>query len=338
MTPQLLILMAEALAVYALVLGAHALRRRFGLAHFYALIGGLTAVMSWVTDANVVVEVEGISFWVGSTVFYTSILLGAFVVYVFDGPRATRIAISTVVGVSILVPVIALVLHLQAAAGGAGPLVQLPTPSLRINAASVFATLADLVFLGVAWEILGRPAFRMHLALRAFLTLLGVMWLDVILFASGAFGGTPEYFNIMAGTFLSRFVVSVFAFPVLFAYLAWQRGKTGVEMVDRPVLAILSEVAEVRRELTRAQEEIEHRKRIEAEKEELIRELREVLSEVKTLRGLLPICAHCRKIRNDQGFWERIETYIEERSDARFSHGICPDCVREFYPELADED
>ena len=69
--------------------------------------------MSWVTDAGVRVEVMGVTFMVGSTVFYSSLLLSIFVVYVFDGPRATRIAISTIVGVSIFVPIIALALHLQ---------------------------------------------------------------------------------------------------------------------------------------------------------------------------------------------------------------------------------
>jgi hypothetical protein len=86
---KVLILIVEAMVVYFLVLGAHSLRHRFGPVHFYALIGGITAILSWVTDAGVAVDVGGITFVVGSTVFYTSSLLGVFVVYVFDGPRAT---------------------------------------------------------------------------------------------------------------------------------------------------------------------------------------------------------------------------------------------------------
>ncbi|MEW6221544.1 MAG: hypothetical protein AB1634_18705, partial [Thermodesulfobacteriota bacterium] len=101
MKNDLLVLLLEAMVVYFLVLWTHSLRHRFGPVHFYALMGGITAVMSWVTDAGLQVEVAGITFVVGSTVFYTSLLLGVFVVYVFDGPRATRIAISTVVGVSV---------------------------------------------------------------------------------------------------------------------------------------------------------------------------------------------------------------------------------------------
>ncbi|MDF1578971.1 MAG: DUF3365 domain-containing protein [Desulfurivibrionaceae bacterium] len=73
------------------------------------------------------------------------------------------------------------------------------------------------------------------------------------------------------------------------------------------------------------------------ERENLIEQLYRSLNEIKTLRGLLPICATCKKIRNDQGAWEVIEKYIKEHSEAEFSHGICPDCVRKFYPEHADK-
>jgi len=73
------------------------------------------------------------------------------------------------------------------------------------------------------------------------------------------------------------------------------------------------------------------------EREELIEELYRSIDEIKTLRGMLPICASCKKIRNDLGAWEVIESYIEEHSEAEFSHGICPDCVRKLYPEHADK-
>ena len=136
MEKEVIILLVEAMTVYFLVLWTHSLRHRFGPVHFYALLGGLTAVMSWVTDAGVAVQVGGITFVVGSTVFYTSLLLGVFVVYVFDGPRSTRIVISTVVGVSAMVPIIAAVLHMQTNLIGETAISHIPLPSLRINAAS----------------------------------------------------------------------------------------------------------------------------------------------------------------------------------------------------------
>jgi transcriptional regulator with GAF, ATPase, and Fis domain len=76
------------------------------------------------------------------------------------------------------------------------------------------------------------------------------------------------------------------------------------------------------------------RKRAEAEKEKLIVQLQKALSEVKQLSGLLPICASCKKIRDDKGYWNQIETYIRDRSEAEFTHGICPDCFKKLYPDI----
>ena len=73
--------------------------------------------------------------------------------------------------------------------------------------------------------------------------------------------------------------------------------------------------------------EIEVRKRLEEMHNKVIVELKDTLNNVNTLRGLLPICAWCKKIRNDDGYWEQVEIYVSEHSDADFSHGICPECT-----------
>jgi DNA-binding response OmpR family regulator len=75
-------------------------------------------------------------------------------------------------------------------------------------------------------------------------------------------------------------------------------------------------------------------RKAEAERDRLSAELQQTLAEVKTLRGFLPICASCKKIRDDQGFWSEVESYITRHSEARFSHGICPDCAKRLYPDL----
>lgn len=83
--------------------------------------------------------------------------------------------------------------------------------------------------------------------------------------------------------------------------------------------------------------DITERKESEAGRERLIRELQEALARIKTLRGLLPICASCKKIRDDSGYWNQIEAYVREHSEATFTHGICPECIRKLYPELLEE-
>jgi len=84
-------------------------------------------------------------------------------------------------------------------------------------------------------------------------------------------------------------------------------------------------------------QDITERKIIEAERERIIAELQEALTEVKTLNGLLPICSGCKKIRDDKGYWSQIESYISAHSDAQFSHGFCPDCAKHYFPDLVDD-
>jgi sensor domain CHASE-containing protein len=101
----------------------------------------------------------------------------------------------------------------------------------------------------------------------------------------------------------------LFALMVLLAQTAFGKGR---------------ELAGVNHEL---RQEMEGRKQVEQEMERVINELEEALAQVKTLSGLLPICARCKKIRDDKGYWSQIETYISLHSSASFTHGLCPDCA-----------
>ncbi len=85
----------------------------------------------------------------------------------------------------------------------------------------------------------------------------------------------------------------------------------------KAMLAVLTDVTE--------------RRRAAEERERMINELKEAFANVKTLRGLIPICASCKKIRDDKGYWRQVEVYVRDRSEAEFSHGICPDCMKKLY-------
>jgi PAS domain S-box-containing protein len=81
-------------------------------------------------------------------------------------------------------------------------------------------------------------------------------------------------------------------------------------------------------------EDITARKQAEAERDQLVQDLQNALANVKSLSGLLPICAGCKKIRDDKGYWSQVESYIQKHSEATFTHGMCPDCVKKWYPGL----
>lgn len=74
--------------------------------------------------------------------------------------------------------------------------------------------------------------------------------------------------------------------------------------------------------------------RANSKKEQMISDLHQAMKEVQVLRGILPICSECKQIRNDKGYWQRIEQYIQEHSEAQFSHGLCPKCAKKLYPDI----
>ncbi len=92
--------------------------------------------------------------------------------------------------------------------------------------------------------------------------------------------------------------------------------KTGIQ---EPFSLVFSELAKAKEELA-----------AEA------KELRKALAEVRTLRGLLPICSHCKRVRDDRGYWRQLESYLREHSHVDFTHGVCPECLQKYYPEYAD--
>lgn len=74
----------------------------------------------------------------------------------------------------------------------------------------------------------------------------------------------------------------------------------------------------------------------EEDLKEVISKLQKALDEIRTLRGIVPICSSCKKIRNDKGYWEQVEAYVSKHTEAQFSHSICPDCVQKLYPEFSE--
>jgi len=85
-----------------------------------------------------------------------------------------------------------------------------------------------------------------------------------------------------------------------------------------------------RRHLCVAMEDISGRKQAEIERETLIGELKTALAEVKTLSGFVPICSGCKKIRDDKDYWQSVESYIQAHSNATFTHGLCPNCMKKY--------
>lgn len=80
-----------------------------------------------------------------------------------------------------------------------------------------------------------------------------------------------------------------------------------------------------------------YKHKAEEKTKELVQQLRDSLSKVKLLSGLIPICSSCKNIRDDKGYWEQIELFIRDNSEADFTHSICPDCIKTLYPEISSK-
>jgi ABC-type phosphate/phosphonate transport system substrate-binding protein len=119
--------------------------------------------------------------------------------------------------------------------------------------------------------------------------------------------------------------------PLLLSLLAFVCMAVFSALVLRFNRRLKASSEEIKAEMARRQE-------VEREREALLADLQEALVKVKTLRGMLPICASCKKIRNDEGYWEQVEGYIAKNSEAQFTHGICPECARFLYPNLVDKE
>ncbi len=162
-----------------------------------------------------------------------------------------------------------------------------------------------------------------------------------------------------ADTIISTFQLSGFPFQIAVSYSKktvlqkWRREATfSIIIIGVTVLLLILTIAlsfQQRKRRKQAEREIvQYQNHLEETVEKRTQELSETnkelhktnddlnkaLLEVKTLSGMLPICSYCKKIRDDKGYWNQLESYIHEHSDAQFSHGICPECTRKYYPEI----
>jgi hypothetical protein len=133
---------------------------------------------------------------------------------------------------------------------------------------------------------------------------------------------------------------------LLFFELGQARSVSEGHLLRIPILLIMATfygvfAETVRKERTQKAGLINHiaaLKQAEEERERLITQLQTALASIKTLKGLLPICFSCKQIRDDRGYWNQIDTYIQDHTDAEFTHGICPACAKKLYPELVPGD
>ena len=171
----------------------------------------------------------------------------------------------------------------------------------------------NLVLLKKRKALLDGRVYR-YLILSVSLTMLSEFAFTQYVSNYGVFNVIGHYFKLFSFYFIYKSII-----------------ETGI---TKPFNLIFREVDELN---TRLNHELELKNRQEEENRKLIGELQNALTEVKTLGDLLPVCMHCKNIRDDKGYWGRMEEYISSKTGTSISHGICPDCLGKYYPELKAE-
>lgn len=261
----LILLLIEALAVYGLVFGVHAIRDRFTLLPYYGLLGVLAATLRWATDAGIEYQIGHLTLILGSVVFFTSILFGVFLLYIFDGVKAAQIGIYTVVAISILSPLVAKAFYYQLSEMDAAAADRIILSSARVYVASTAAMIIDFLCMSMVWEFLGVTRHRLPYLFRIGVCLLTAYWLDALLFSIGAFWGEAEFQSILTGNLVSRTLLTVCVAPLVTIYVVWESRRHHLEITPRRVMALLHRSAQTELDLSDARHEIEIRKRIEDE-------------------------------------------------------------------------
>lgn len=176
----------------------------------------------------------------------------------------------------------------------------------------------------------------------AFVLLLFFLPMVTMLFFDNYFPFVTHYsYNLKLRFTLSLLVVSIlsYLYQRIIENYSEKLNHTMEELIktkDNIEHQVVERTYEVHQTNEKLLHEIEKRKKVETEREALISELQEALKEIRKLSGLLPICSSCKKIRNDEGDWEHLEVYICNRSEAEFTHGICPDCTKRLYPGIIE--
>lgn len=149
-----------------------------------------------------------------------------------------------------------------------------------------------------------------------------VIYLTAVVFAVFQGGIVPGF---VSGAMTLLYAASFLSLPgQLFHYSSDNAARVMVLAVATPAMILMTGALKFRYD------------RMLSQQEKLVGDLQKALSEIKTLRGILPICSSCKRVRDDKGYWNLVETYVEAHSEAQFTHGFCPDCVRRLYPELLE--
>lgn len=218
MTYPLLVLLFQTITFWLLVVILYRLKEKFTLIPLYSYIAVMTIFTHNLSDLGFAVTLNQWFFLIGSFSFFTTLMFGILYLYLFEGPRASRLALWVVLFTSLLYIVVVYLLGLQA---DTNAWVQLNAQTARVWFWSILAIIIDIIFLALVWELLSRIKYFI-LPLRVFLTIFLVYLLDTFIFVTGSYFGSNLYSSILLSNATIRFFLSLFATPIITYFLKVQ--------------------------------------------------------------------------------------------------------------------
>lgn len=253
-------------------------------------------------------------------------------VYLSDDAGEARKLCYGLLAANVALACLSFALSLIAGRDGVTILYQLPasffSQDFRIMVAGTAALLLDIVLLIVLYEY-SIKRFPRSIFLRLATTMAIVLAFDTVLFTTGAFLGRDGFSSILISGLVGKTVIALFYSLVLTIYFHALEPKSSENIATADGGRDWQDVFH---HLTFRQK-YSVLKDLNAELRDSKIKLEAALADVKLLRGRLPVCSFCKDVRDDGGYWTRIESFIQDHSDAKFSHGVCPKCAEREYPD-----
>jgi len=205
----------QTLLLWVLVIFLHRYKNRFTLIPLYTYIAVLTFFTHNLSDLGFSLTINNLYLLIGSVSFFTTLMLGILFLYLFEGPRAARLALLIVLSTSFLYIGIVFLLSLQVDTSN---WVLLGTQHYVIYFFSITAIIVDVFFIAIAWELLGKIS-TLPLLIKVFLVIFGTFLIDTLIFVSGVFGSQSTYLSVLQGNLTVRFVLALLVAPIASFFL-----------------------------------------------------------------------------------------------------------------------
>lgn len=267
MNMSFLYLCLQTIALWAIVILLHRQRNKYTLIPLYSFIAVLTLFTHHLSDLGFAVTVNNIYFLISSFSFFTSLMLGILFIYLFEGPRATRLALMTILGSSFFYIGIVALLGLQT---DTSQWIALSASRLVYYFWSISAIIIDIFFIAIFWEIL-KKLHAIPFVFRIFLVIFGTYILDTLIFATGVFGGQSMYLSVLEGNLIIRLILALVVTPIAAYFMKKEGYMEGDKSENRSVWAILNFKSDLEAKIQTMEEAL----KVQADLEGKLKESRE---------------------------------------------------------------